>query len=234
MNDYDLIKDKLSNFCETEDNKLFIQYLIVQKCVSLLEFVQETIKNDKGSLIAPQLREVFEYTVILAGLDEFVPLSDFINHESNDKFVRKTRDKMESYALKDNKDKGSIFRGFTKVLYDLLSEHTHANIDNLMRFSVDLYSSENEKLIFLDDTQILFDFVNSLFLIAAFNLLKIDKKTKMLNEELLLNISNKLRPDKLESNEVYNRILSIEGIRLRYINKLKKIKTEDGNLKNQE
>lgn len=47
----------------------------------------------------------------------------------------------------------------------------------------------------------------------------------MLNEELLLNISLKLKPEKLESNEVYNRILCIEGIRLRYINKLQDVKT---------
>lgn len=225
MNDYELIKSKLQNFHQTEDNKLFIQYLIVQKCVSILEFARETIYNGKGSLIAPQLREVFEYTIILAGLDEFVPLSQFINHESNDGFVKKIRDKMESFALKDNKDKGNIFKGLTKELYKTLSEHTHANIDNLMRFSIDLYSSENEKEIFLDDAQILFDFVNSLFLIAAFDLLKIDKKTKMLDENLLINMIKKIKPDHLDSNDVYNRILAVEGIRLRYINKIQELRT---------
>lgn len=45
MNDYELIKSKLQDFHQTEDNKLFIQYLIVQKCVSILEFTQETIAN---------------------------------------------------------------------------------------------------------------------------------------------------------------------------------------------
>ena len=65
--------------------------------------------------------------------------------------------------------------------------------------------------------------MNSLFLISAFILLNIDKKTKLINEELLLMIAHKLKPDKLESNEVYNRILAIEGIRLRYINKLQQL-----------
>ena len=54
MSDYDLIKEKLIDFQSTEDNKLFIQYLIIQKCISILEFVQESIINGKGSLIAPQ------------------------------------------------------------------------------------------------------------------------------------------------------------------------------------
>jgi len=224
VNDYDLIRSRLSDFANTEDNKLFIQYLIVQKGISLLEFAQDTITNGKGSLIAPQLREVFEYTVILAGLDEFVPLSEFINHEKNDKFVRKIRDKMENFASINNRYEGDIFRGITKVLYDTLSEYTHANIDNLMRFSIDLYSSEHDKSILQDDAQVLFDFVNSLFLMAAFSLLKIDKKTKMLNENLLININKKLKPEHLESNAVYNRILAVEGIRLRYINKLKDLK----------
>lgn len=225
MQDYELIKSKLTDFSETEDDKLFIQFLMVQKCIALLEFSQETIANGKGSLIAPQLREVFEYTIILAGLHEFVPLSDFVNHEKNDKFVRKIRDKMEDLALRNKLDNYDIFKGFTKALYDLLSEHTHANIDNLMRFTIDFYSLENEKSIFDSDAQVVFDVVNSLFLMSAFILLNIDKKTKMLNEELLLNISLKLKPEKLESNEVYNRILSIEGIRLRYINKLQDLKT---------
>jgi hypothetical protein len=225
MSDYDLIKEKLIDFQATDDNKLFIQYLIVQKCISILEFAQESIINGKGSLIAPQLREVFEYTVILAGLDEFVPLSQFINHEKNDQFVRKIRDKMESFALRNSKYEGAIFKGFTKVLYDTLSEFTHANIDNLMRFSIDMYSDENEKSIFIDDSQILFDFVNSLFLMAIYSLLKIDKQTKLLKEERLVNISKKLKPNHLKSNDIYNRILSVEGIRLRYINKIKDLKT---------
>ena len=227
MKEYDLIKEILVDFQTTEDNKLFIQYLIVQKCISILEFAQESIIKGKGSLIAPQLREVFEYTVILAGLDEFVPLSEFINHEKNDQFVRRIREKMESFALRNSKYEGTIFKGFTKVLYDTLSEFTHANIDNLMRFSIDKYSSENEKSIFMDDAQILFDFVNSLFLMAAYSLLKIDKKIKLMEEERLLSISKKLKPDHLESNDIYNRILAVEGIRLRYINKLQKAKIRD-------
>lgn len=225
MSDYDLIKEKLIDFQSTEDNKLFIQYLIVQKCISILEFARESIINRKGSLIAPQLREVFEYTVILAGLDEFVPLSQFINHEKNDQFVRKIRNKMESFALRKSKYEGTIFKSFTKVLYDTLSEFTHANIDNLMRFSIDRYSAENEKSIFIDDAQILFDFVNSLFLMAAYSLLKIDKDTKLLKNERLLNMSKKIKPDHLDTNDVYNRILAVEGIRLRYINKIQELKT---------
>ena len=78
------------------------------------------------------------------------------------------------------------------------------------------------KSIFDSDAQVVFDVVNSLFLMSAFILLNIDKKTRTLNEELLLNISLKLKPEKLESNDVYNRILNIEGIKLRYINKLRK------------
>lgn len=225
MGDYDLIKEKLIDFQVTEDNKLFIQHLIVQKCIFILEFAQESITNRKGSLIAPQLREVFEYTVILAGLDEFVPLSQFINHERNDQFVKKIRDKMERFALGNSKYEGMIFKGFTKVLYDTLSEFTHANIDNLMRFSIDMYSDENDKSIFIEDSQILFDFVSSLFLMAAYSLLKIDKQTKLLKEERLVNISKKLKPNHLKSNDIYNRILAVEGIRLRYINKIKDLKT---------
>ncbi len=97
-----------------------------------------------------------------------------------------------------------------------------------------IFTLENEKSIFDSDAQAVFEIVNSLFLMSVFILLNIDKKTKMLNEELLLNISLKLKPEKLESNEVYNRILSIEGIRLRYINKLRKIKKEDNDLYNRE
>lgn len=224
MNDFDLIKDRLSKFSEIEDNKLFIQYLIIKKCISILEFAQEAITNGKGSLIAPQLREVFEYTIILAGLDELVPLSEFINHEKNDRFVKKIRDRMEGFALIKSRYEGDIFKGFTKVLYDTLSEHTHANIDNLMRFTIDEYSSMNDKSIFQDDAQVLFDFVNSLFLMASFVLLKIEKETKLINEKTLIRISQKLKPDKLESNDVYNRILAVEGIRLRYINKIQDLK----------
>lgn len=176
-------------------------------------------------MIAPQLREVFEYTIILAGLDEFVSLSQFINHESNDGFFKKIRDKMESFALKYNKDKGVIFKGFTKELYKTLSEHTHANIDNLMRFTIDEYSSMNDKSIFQDDAQMLFDFVKNLFIMASFFLLKIEKETKLINEKTLIRISQKLKPDKLESNDVYNRILAIERIRLRYLNKIRDLKT---------
>lgn len=225
MNDYDLIKNKLINFHKTEDNKLFIQYLIVQKCISLLEFSQETIINGKGYFIAPQLREVFEYTVIFSGLDELMPLSEFINHVKNDKFVKRTRNKMESFALKSGKYQESIFKNFTKLIYDSLSEFTHANIDNLMRFSIELYSLKNEKEFFYEDFQILHDFVNGFFLITAFSLLKIDKKVKLVDEDKLLSLSKGLKPSHIESNDIYNRIVAIEAIRSRYINKFQDIKT---------
>ena len=58
--------------------------------------------------------------------------------------LEKIRDKMEDLALRNKLDNFDIYKGFTKALYDLLSEHTHANIDNLMRFSIDFYSLENE------------------------------------------------------------------------------------------
>ena len=94
-----------------------------------------------------------------------------------------------------------------------------------MRFAMDKYSLEIEKSIFIDDAQILFDFVNNLFLMAAYSKLKIDKQTILLKEERLANINTKLKPNHLESNDIYNRILAVEGIRLRYINKIKNLKT---------
>lgn len=226
MEAYDLIRVKLVDFSKIEDDKIFIQYLIVEKCVSLLEFSQSMIASEKGAFIAPLLREVFEYTIILAGLDEFVSLNEFINHDKNDRFVRRIRDKMEEYALKKKKDEKNIFKGFTKVIYDLLSEHTHANVDNLMRFSIDRFSNVQEKDIFKDDAEMLFNVVNSLFLMAANSLLTLDMKAELIKNEDILTLIHSLKPNKLESNEIYNRILSIQAVKSRYVNKIGDIKAD--------
>jgi GGDEF domain-containing protein len=233
MGAYDLIRDKLIYFNKTDDDKLFIQYLIIQKCVALLELSQSMIKGGHGALMPPMLREVFEYTIILAGFDGFVSLNDFINHEKNDQFIRKIRNKMESHALKNLKDEKDVFKGFTKVVYALLSEHTHANIDNLMRFSIDRFSNNQEKEIFKEDAEILFNLINAFFLMAVDSLLELDLKAELLNKDEFLTLMNRLKPDKLESNKVYNRILSINAVKSRYVNKIKDYKEDIETFKSQ-
>jgi hypothetical protein len=224
---YSNIKEKLVDIESINDDKSFIRALIIKKCVVLLEETRLLIRKNRGSITAPLLRQVFEYTIILAGLDGFMSLNQFIEHVPNDKLVRRIRDKIESWAEKNNgRESKDIFRGYTKILFDLLSEYTHANIDNLIRFSLEEYSDSSTSDILDEDALIIYDMVKGLFIIATNQYLNLDDYYDMLDVNRSIEILKKAKQINIEGNPVYNRILSIDAIKLRYKNKFNTLKQD--------
>ena len=219
------IENKLKDIENIKDDKAFILALIMKKCTVLLREAKHLIDEDRGSFSAPLLRQVFEYTIIAAGLDGFITIDEFINHQPNDKLVKKIRDKIDDFIIKNNgKQEKNNFRAYTKIIYSLLSEYTHSNIDNLVRFTLEEYSGYQE--ILKEDASVLYQMVEQLFFISSNKYLGTNIKIKQIDSNHILNVFKEARNIQDINDPVQKRLLEVKNIKDRYKNKINSINNE--------
>lgn len=220
------IENSLTNIETVDDDKEFIVNLIMKKCTVLLKLSKDLIDQHKGAFIAPLLRQVFEYTIIVGGLDGYISLGDFIDHYRNDQLVKKIRDRMDSQIIKDKgKEAKVLFRGYTNIIFNLLSEHTHANVDNLVRFTIEEYSNVDIEEVLNDDATFLYEIIENFFFLSAQQYLQIEGNIEVIDYNQALSILKKSSDTKY-NNKVYDRLLKIKQIKQRYHDRWQDIKKD--------
>jgi hypothetical protein len=213
MNHYMIMRDALGEISSIEDDKKFIQSLIVLKCMSLLNFSQELINQNRGVFIAPHLRQVHEYSVILIGLEEVEMLSGFINQQRSDRYMRDLHKRIDSHILQnEGRAKHDLYKQFKHAIYGTLSEHTHANVDNLVYFSMTIDGDETVDSILTDDAQTAFDLVEAFFLLCVKGMLNLNYEVEINNTERLERVITKVKTEKVIPNTIAERVLHIKGL----------------------
>jgi hypothetical protein len=219
MDEYSKIEKRLGDISKIQDDKIVILSLLTMNSIELLRSVDILIENNKGSMVAPLLRQVYEISVIQMGLQlSEISVNDFITFEAKSEktrrnsFLTEVSKKIHSNSIKDvGRMKADIFKGLMMQIHSALSTHTHANLDRLVYFTGKRFNDDNSK-IFNIDINFMKTMVSALFNtvnneIFGLELAAKDINYNEINDELTKIVSKQVLP----SGELV-RLMSISAV----------------------
>lgn len=209
---YDEIRNELSDISNEKSDEKFVSKLILLNGTYMLEECFELIELGKSTYALPILRQLYEYLIIMMGIEEKITTIPLFVRNKQNKYVGKLAKSiiLKEKEKKENDDKVKFFDEIMRALYSMLSEHSHANMDRLIFFTIEKLEGKMKNIL-IEDIKIIFEILHKLYVTSSnlmiktkFEVDKIDMKsyTKRILEQ---------KGEKI-SSETLKRLMNIESI----------------------
>lgn len=163
---FELISKIDNSYDETITDIDLIISLILKECIKLFYYIDAEIKQRSLLTINPLLRQIYEFVVIVVGLEEqLITLSEFVMPLQGKNYVNLPEKIIKQIAKKSSSDLNSkLFLESIRMIKMQLNNYTHGSFEKLMTGLIENHGSSSVIDFIIDANLVTYGFIENFFI----------------------------------------------------------------------